>query len=85
MPDNRSRLHLSKLNDFAAFAESRGYRREPTKGGYEILRLQRQSETPLIYFFRGGCEHATAPRGKAAELVNAWLREKRAREEEARA
>lgn len=80
MPNNRSRLYLSKLDDFAAFAASRGYRREPVKGEYEALRLRRDGEAPLIYFRRRGCDHATVPWGpeeRPGQLVAAYLRERR--------
>ena len=76
---DRATLHLSKLDDFAAFAATRGYVREPTKGAYEILRLRRGEEPPLLYYRRGG-DHASIPesfgkgaKNPAAGLVSAWF------------
>lgn len=77
---DRASLHLSKLDDFAAFAATRGFVREPTKGAYEVLRLRRGQEPPLLYYRRHG-DHASIPEyfGKGAKnpsqgLVSAWFR-----------
>jgi len=86
MPANRSKLHISKIDEFATWAtENRGYTREPTRGDYEILRLRGPKDTqPIIYHLRGGCHHATAPEQRkghqsvgGAGLVDIWLAERK--------
>ena len=37
---DRNRLHLSKLDEFAAFCEADGWRREAPKGNFEVLRMR---------------------------------------------
>lgn len=73
---DRASLHLTKLDEFAEFAATRGYVREPTKGAYEVLRLRRGNEPPLLYYQRHG-DHASIPQtmGKnpAEGLVHAWF------------
>ena len=73
---DRATLHLSKLDDFAAFAGTRGYEREPTKGAYEVLRLRKGDAPPLLYYRRHG-DHASIPQtqGKnpAEGLVHAYF------------
>lgn len=65
-------LHMTKLDDFAEWACARGWRREQTKGEYEVLRL-RQGAACLCYFQRSGTEHATSY-GLGLDLVERWLR-----------
>jgi|GEM_PF-2360147 hypothetical protein len=71
---NRSRnlLALTKLVDFAAWAVCQGYKVEPTKGTYEVLRLRRKSESPVLYFRRDKGEHATSY-GEGTALVQLWI------------
>lgn len=72
----RHLLHASKVDAFAAWAASRGYTREATKGSTEKLRLRRAGEPPLIYHQRDRqtvhLSIPTAPRA-AYELVREWL------------
>ena len=83
---NRGGLHMDKIDAFAAWAEGRGYRREPTKGAYEVLRLRKGKEAPLLYYRRerlnvsgGSPKHATS-RGAGNALLRAWFRDRRKNE-----
>ena len=75
---SRSLLALTKLVDFAAWAVCQGYKVEPTKGTYEVLRLRKKGEAPLLYFrrdkgsFGGEPQHATSY-GDGTTLVYQWL------------
>lgn len=71
---NRSRnlLALSKLEDFSKWADSKGYRREPTKGTYEVLRLREKGMSPVLFFKRDKGEHATSY-GDGTALVQQWI------------
>jgi hypothetical protein len=79
---NRSRnlLAMTKLVDFAAWAVSHGYRREPTKGTYEVLRLRRKGESPVLYFKRDKGEHATSY-GEGTTLVQLWINTRKEKKE----
>jgi hypothetical protein len=76
---DRRLLALSKLGEFAAWAKTKGYRREKTKGHYEVLRLRKPGEKPRLYFRRdvGGGVHATC-QAASVGLVKRWLREREA-------
>ncbi len=76
MPANRHRLHLTKIDDFATWAEGQGYVRERLKGAYEVLRLRAPNGAYLVFFGRNGCDHATVPYGHGDGLVSRWLRER---------
>ena len=82
---NRSRnlLALTKLVDFAAWAVCQGYRVEPTKGTYEVLRLRKKSESPVLYFRRDKGEHATSY-GEGTALVQQWINSRKAKKEAAK-
>ena len=75
---SRSLLALAKLEEFAVWAVTQGYRREPTKGSYEILRLRKKGEAPVLYFRRdkgmmgGEPQHATSY-GDGTTLVQQWI------------
>lgn len=74
---NRCKLHLTKIEDFVDFVSELGYKREPTKGFYEVLRIRRdQDEPPVLFFTRVGTDHATVY-GKGMSLVDKYLRTKR--------
>ncbi len=78
MPRDRALLHLSKLDDFAAWMAKSGWVREPTKGTYEVLRLTKTDETPLIFYSRANArEHATTQSGPQHSFVRAFIRENR--------
>ena len=76
---NRELLALSKIDEFAAWAETQGFTRVPTKGDYEVLRLQMDRQKPILFYTRlstlsGGTPiHATAQHD-GAQLVRRWLR-----------
>ena len=70
---SRDRLHLSKLPAFRNWAVSQGYTVEPERGVYEVLRLRKDGEAPLIFWFHHGGDHATTDR-RSERLVNQWLR-----------
>lgn len=76
---SRHRLHLSKLDDFAAFCESHGYTREPPiEAAYEVLRLRKPGTPAVIAHKRNTAkEHATL-HGKGEAMFSRWMRERRA-------
>ena len=75
----RELLALSKIDEFADWAVHQGFTRNPTKGDYEVLRLQFEKQKPIIFFQRlstrsgGNPIHATAQHD-GAQLVRRWLR-----------
>ena len=79
---NRTRnlLALSKLEEFAVWAVSQGYRREPTKGTYEVLRLRKKGESPVLFFRRDKGEHATSY-GDGTALVQLWINTRKEKKE----
>lgn len=83
---NRQLLALSKLDEFAAWAASHGFQREPTKGTFEVLRLRVPSQPPVLFFARnrtlsgGTPQHATAQR-EGEKLVHRWLRARNEKQE----
>lgn len=79
---HRGLLHLSKLDDFAAWAESSGFEREPTKGDFEVLRLRPPAiegrvSPPITFFVKASAEHVTAF-DAGLKLVRRWIRERKA-------
>lgn len=76
MMRSRNQLHKSKLDEFAAFAATKGYRREPTNGTYEVarFRLYDRSGTPppIIIYTRLRGEHFTVF-GDGYDLVEEFL------------
>ncbi len=78
MPINRSQLHQSHFADFKAFAATRGYVAEPTKGDYEVIRLRLTSGgAPLLFFQRLRSDHATVQTAEANRLVTEYIRSRR--------
>ena len=71
----RDRLHLTKLDAFAAWALTQGYQRERSKGDYEVLRLRKDGEMPLIFWMHYGGDHATTD-ARSERLVRQWFRER---------
>lgn len=79
---DRSTLHVSKLDDFAAWAESQGFTREPTRGTWERLRLHHPKRRhPLIVYERIGSQgggklvHLTVL-DRDRDVVRRYLRER---------
>lgn len=76
MTRSRCLLHLNKLDTFKVFCASRGWRDEPIKGPYEVLRMTRTGSSPLIVYARNrATEHVTVA-GVALEMARAFLRER---------
>lgn len=73
----RALLHLTKLDDFAAWCARDGWAKEPNKGVYDALRLRRGKECIVFYSRADAVEHATIPEGPGYRMVRAWLREKK--------
>ena len=79
----RELLALSKLDEFALWAETQGFVREHVKGDYEVLRLRVPGYAPLIFFTRlqmlagGTPQHATSQH-EGTQLVHRWLRSRKA-------
>lgn len=74
---DRCTLHLKSLKAFVAWAETKGYRKEPTKGTFEILRLRHaDGGIPILFFTKiRSKEHVTCQRD-GLKLVRRWLRER---------
>jgi len=59
---DRCTLHRNRIEAFATWAEREGWRRVPTKGAYEMLRLVHADFThPFIAYDRGSPEHVSVP------------------------
>ena len=78
MAITRGLLHESKLEEFAAWAEERGWRREPTKGHYEVLRLSKHADGRIIFYQRDRSRHVTigSDQRRGYALVQRWMRER---------
>lgn len=78
---NRELLSLSKLNEFSEWAASKGYHQEACKGDYEVLRLRKDGNPPVIFYTRlytlagGKPQHATC-KSDGERLVRQWIRER---------
>ena len=79
---NRARnlLALTKVVDFAAWAVCQGYKVEPTKGTYEILRLRKKGENPVLFFKRNTGEHATSY-AEGTTLDQQWINTRKEKKE----
>lgn len=81
---DRGSLHVSKLDDFAAWMESKGWVREKQKGHYEVLRMRRpKSETPpgkstvlLVHRKDTDTQHYSL-HGESSYWFTRWMRERR--------
>lgn len=83
MATDRATLHLSKVGEFAAWLERRGWVAVPTRGEYEVLRMRHPEQAkPLILYARDRTDHATFGYDQASRffLVKLWLRERRQRD-----
>lgn len=76
MPENRSRLHKNKIEEFAAWCVSQGWTREATKGEFEVLRLQKGRRRAIFYAKQNPTQHVTVQYGTESVLVSQWLRER---------
>jgi hypothetical protein len=74
---NRATLHRVDFEAFKAFAQTKGYASEPTRGAHEVIRLRRGGEAPLLFHKRAKSDHATTQTADALLLVHAFIRRKR--------
>lgn len=80
MTDYRSRntLARSKLDEFKAFCQSKGWVDEKTKGPYEVLRMRHPDwKEPMIVHQRNNIEsmHLTTW-GNSADMLRRYFRNK---------
>lgn len=68
----RNLLHLNKLDDFREWMEYQGWEAVPTKGEFEILRLIKLNEKPIILYQRFDCDHAVV-QDKDYKLVKRFV------------
>lgn len=75
MVRDRGLLHVSKLQEFATWAEGLGYVVLPNVGTYEVLRLRPPGGKGLVSFYRKATatQHVTA-HGEGLELVRGWFK-----------
>lgn len=72
---SRCTLHKSKLAAFQAFCEENGWQAEPTKGGYEVLRMRHADRPdPLIVHDRTEAKEHYTTWGESARMVKRWMR-----------
>jgi hypothetical protein len=74
---SRNRLHQKKLNDFAQFCSERGWKEEPFKGNFEVLRMRHlaHKQPLLVYQQLDAKEHLTT-HGIADRMLNQYLKER---------
>lgn len=46
---SRNKLHVTKLEEFASYCESQGFKRVNLKGEYEALRMVRSDVTLIVH------------------------------------
>lgn len=74
---SRCTLHKTKLTEFQKFCEEYGWRAEPTKGPYEVLRMRHSGcKDPMIVHGRNSGDHFTTW-GESARMVRQYIRSKR--------
>jgi hypothetical protein len=75
---DRATLHFRKIDDFAAWAATKGWRREPTKGEWEVLRLRKPGKPPAIYYRKASAtQHASTRGDHALGLVRSYVNAKK--------
>jgi hypothetical protein len=85
---DRGRLHVGKVDDFAAWLEAHGWRRVDAKGIFEVLRMERPIEaTPagesrvlLVHRKDTETQHYSL-HGESSAWFSRWMRELRRIEE----
>lgn len=75
---DRGLLSFSRLEEFATWAQSKGYTREPTKGDFEVLRLRYPDEKPVIIYAKSSATEHLTVMGRDHKMVRAFIRETRA-------
>jgi hypothetical protein len=78
---SRHRLHVDKLEQFAKYCEAQGWARVATKGEYEVLRMTKGTQPPLIVHTKLATHAGNAPvhltlHGIAERLFTSFIREK---------
>jgi hypothetical protein len=76
----RNQLHLNKLKEFTQWAVRQGYKEEPIKGYYEIMRLRGIDGKLKIFWIHIGGDHVTTDR-ESQPLVDAWMQSRKGKEE----
>lgn len=77
MNRRRDSLHHTKIADFTAWANSKGYTSQPVKGIHEAFRLHNPKKGEiLIGHLRDRSDHVTTT-GRLTSLVSSWIKEKR--------
>lgn len=73
----RNILHISKLQEFEDFLETKGYMIVATsKNPYEVLRAQKDGDTVIVYKKRGAKEHLSTM-DKDYRLVREFIKSQR--------
>jgi len=70
-------LHKSKLEDFAKWAEERGWKRQKTKGDYEVLRMKWPGEPPMIIYTKLEAKEHYTTYEIGDVLVRQWIRDRK--------
>ena len=71
---DRTLLHRNKLEMFKWWLTSIGYEIQNTKGGSEVLRAKKDSETVIIFQKQNAKEHLTV-REQDLDLVKKFVRQ----------
>ena len=75
MSRSRCTLHKTKLADFRAFCESRGWTAEAPKSGYEVLRMRHPVRAnPLIVHTRDDATEHYTTWGESQTELRAWMK-----------
>lgn len=73
----RNILHISKLQEFEDFLETKGYMIVATsKNPYEVLRAQKDGDTVIVYQKKDAKEHLSTM-GKDYRLVREFIKSQR--------
>lgn len=75
---HRDKLHKKHIQTFLDYVvQHHGYESLPTLGAYEVGRIKKEGEPPLIFYAREApTQHVTVPYG-ATHLVSAFITWKR--------
>lgn len=78
MPDNRCLVHITKLAEFSAFLEGRGWTIEEPKGDFVVLRARHPKvKAPVVYHKRMRTDHLTCMSGLPATLASQFIAQQR--------
>lgn len=73
----RNLLHKNKLDDFKRWLVKDGWKIEPTKGLYEVLRARKGNKRPLIIYARDNSKEHVTVQARDVYIVKAYLRDRR--------